>query len=289
MRARERLAKEDGKEFRLTKHQIKVIHRAQAILGSSVHPDTGNIIPWWQRMSSFVFCQLPLSIGLTMATPTFGQTVFWHWATQSYYAGLNYGNRNATNISSTISIGLAYTAAAASSVFLAVTLRKILGGNAALKMRLGNQLILNSTTSFLAMAGAAAVNSLVMRSDELKNGIRLYNELNEPVGLSRIAAWQAVLQTSSTRLFLAFQTVFLPGVVIGVLNNRGYMPRGKIPRAVSEIGIMGVMLVVGLPMSIAFFSQEGKIKAKRVEKEFREVKRQGDGKRVEVYHFNRGL
>ena len=155
-------------------------------------------------MSSFLFCQLPLSIGLTMASPTFFQTVFWQWANQTYYASLNYGNRNATNIASTISIGMSYTAATVASVALAVMLRKFLGGQAALRMRIGNQIIFNSTTSFLALAFAAATNAIVMRSNEMQKGIQIYNELNEPVGLSKRAAWQAVLQTSYTRVFLAF-------------------------------------------------------------------------------------
>ena len=72
-----------------------------------------------------------------MAPPTVMNTFFWHWLNQTYYAGLNYGNRNATNPNSTISIGLAYTAAAVSSVFLAIFLRKIVG-NAALRMQAGN-------------------------------------------------------------------------------------------------------------------------------------------------------
>ena len=79
MKAREQLAKESGEQFRLTDEQIKVIRRAQIVTGASVHPDTGNIIPWYQRMSSFVFLQVPLSVGLTMAPPTVLNTIFWHW------------------------------------------------------------------------------------------------------------------------------------------------------------------------------------------------------------------
>ena len=98
-----------------------------------------------------------------MAPPTVLNTLFWHWANQTYYAALNFGNRNATNFQSTLSIFMSYTAAAASSVFLAIFLRKIVG-NYALKMRSGNQILFNSSTSFAALAGASVVNAIVMRS-----------------------------------------------------------------------------------------------------------------------------
>ena len=55
MRARERLAKDRGESLQLTDEQIRVIRRAQIVTGASIHPDTGDIIPWYQRMSSFVF------------------------------------------------------------------------------------------------------------------------------------------------------------------------------------------------------------------------------------------
>ena len=110
---------------------------------------------------------MPLSVGLTMAPPTFLNTVVWQWLNQTYYAGLNYGNRNATNVASTVNIMLSYTAAAVSSVFIAIVLRKFIIGKYALRMKAGNQILFNSTTSFLALAGASVVNAFVMRSGEL--------------------------------------------------------------------------------------------------------------------------
>lgn len=236
--------------------------------GAAIHPDTGDVIPWYQRMSSFTFLQVPIAVGLTMAPPTTFNTFFWHWLNQTYYAGLNYGNRNATSINSTVSIFLSYTAAAFSSVFIAIFLRKFLGGSAALRMRIGNQIFFNTTTSFIALAGASVVNAIVMRSSELQHGITIYDETDKAAGLSKRAAWQAVMQTAYTRIFLAFQTVFVPGVTIAMLNNLGYMPKNKLFRSVAEVSVLAALLTVGLPISIAFFSQRGHIKAKFTEKEF---------------------
>lgn len=55
MRARERITREDGNEFRLTDKQLKVLRRAQIVTGAAIHPDTGELIPWTQRLSSFMY------------------------------------------------------------------------------------------------------------------------------------------------------------------------------------------------------------------------------------------
>jgi hypothetical protein len=45
----------------------------------------------------------------------------------------------------------------------------------------------------LALAGAGFVNALVMRSNEMVNGIRIFDEEENLVGRSKAAAWKAVM------------------------------------------------------------------------------------------------
>lgn len=143
-----------------------MINRARIVTGAAIHPDTGTLISWPFRMSSFLFLGVPLTVGLTMAPPTTFNTFFWQWLNQTYFAGLNFYNRNASNLATNMNVFLGFTAAAASGVFMAVFMRKILGGMA-LRMNPGNQTLFNTTTSFLALAGAGYVNSVVMRSGEI--------------------------------------------------------------------------------------------------------------------------
>ena len=229
--------------------------------------------------------QLPLSAGLTLAPPTALNTFFWQWGTQSYYAGLNYGNRNATNILSTVAIWLSYTAAAVSSVVLALVLRKTLMTR---PFKTSTQISMNAMTSFLAMAGAGFVNALVMRSSELTYGIELVGDDGHPVGFSKIAAWKAVLSTASTRAFLAGVTVLLPGIVTGALDSRGYLPKAGPQRAAAELLAMAGVMAIGLPACIATFSHRGSIRANRVEWELRDIPTE-EGKKPYMYYFNRGL
>lgn len=86
-------------------------------------------------------------------------------------------------------------------------------------------------------------------------------------------------------MFLAFQTVFLPGMIIGMLNNRGYMPRSMLLRSATEITLLAVILGVGLPASIALFSREGSIKRDSLEKDLRDRIPQN----ISRVNFYRGL
>jgi hypothetical protein len=137
MRAREFMAKQKGEKFMLSDEQIHVIKRAKIVTGASIHPDTGTLISWPFRMSSFLYMGVPLTVGLTMTPPTTFSTFLWQWLNQTYFAGLNFSNRNASNISTNLNVLLGFTAAAASGVFMAVFMRKLLG-RYALRMNPGN-------------------------------------------------------------------------------------------------------------------------------------------------------
>ena len=66
------------------------------------------------------------------------------------------------------------------------------------------------------------------------------------------------------------------------------MPRNKIFRSIYEISILAFILSIGLPASIAFFTQRGNLKAKYAEPEFKNSVLE-NGKKPYIYYFNRGL
>jgi hypothetical protein len=75
---------------------IKQLRKAQTVLRTAIHPDTGEFIPWPMRMSSFTLVNLPISWGMIIVAPTPMNTIFWQWVNQTYNATVNYGNRNAS-------------------------------------------------------------------------------------------------------------------------------------------------------------------------------------------------
>lgn len=78
-------------------------------------------------MSSFLFMGVPLTVGLTMAPPTTFNTFLWQWLNQTYFAGLNFYNRNASNEEGYVNTFLGFTAAAGSGVVIAILLRTMFG------------------------------------------------------------------------------------------------------------------------------------------------------------------
>ena len=63
-------------ESKMSNEAYQEYRRKRIIMGSSVHPDTGEIIPWPTRISSFVPTNVPIMIGILL-TKTMTGTLFW--------------------------------------------------------------------------------------------------------------------------------------------------------------------------------------------------------------------
>lgn len=96
-RTAENEAQAQGKKVYLSQGEIKNLRKMQTIVNASIHPDTNKPVPWVMRMCAFVPTNLPIIFGMLMTPPTPLNTMFWQWINQTYNAGMNYGNRNASS------------------------------------------------------------------------------------------------------------------------------------------------------------------------------------------------
>lgn len=112
----------------MTKDEVRKLRRAQTVVSTAIHPDTGEFIPWVCRLSSFLPCNVPIAFGFIIAKPTPFNTIFWQWINQTYNAFMNYGNRNATSLYTTEDIMKSYAVAVGSSIVVALSIRKALSG-----------------------------------------------------------------------------------------------------------------------------------------------------------------
>jgi hypothetical protein len=94
-------------------------------VNSTIHPDTGKPVPWVMRMCAFVPTNLPIIFGMLMAPQTPFNTIFFQWINQTYNAGMNYGNRNASSPNTTKDLMFGYSMAVASSITVSLGLRKL--------------------------------------------------------------------------------------------------------------------------------------------------------------------
>ena len=81
----------------MTQEEYMTYRYKRGVLASSTSPDSGEVIPWAMRTCSFVPTNVPIILGMLTSPPTQFFTMFWQWANQTYNAGLNYGNRNASS------------------------------------------------------------------------------------------------------------------------------------------------------------------------------------------------
>ena len=81
----------------MTQTEFDEFRYKRLIVASSTSPDSGEVIPWAMRTCSFVPTNIPIILGMLVSPPTMMYTIFWQVTNQTYNAGLNFGNRNASS------------------------------------------------------------------------------------------------------------------------------------------------------------------------------------------------
>jgi len=62
-----------------TRSEVKDLYRRKMVSLSCIHPDTGEVIPWYARTSAFIPTNLPIIAAMSMTPPTPFNTMFWQW------------------------------------------------------------------------------------------------------------------------------------------------------------------------------------------------------------------
>mmetsp|Transcript_15516 Transcript_15516/g.11299 ORF Transcript_15516/g.11299 Transcript_15516/m.11299 type:complete len:204 (+) Transcript_15516:404-1015(+) len=201
-----------------------------------------------------------------IAKPTPFNTIFWQWVNQTYMAGYNYSNRNATSPCSTNELIFCYLLATSVSVFLSLKIRSSLAPFTS-KMS-GPKLVLSNTFSaFVACSAAGLFNSVIMRRGELQKGIDVFDEGGNLVGKSTVAAKKAVFQTSYSRVLLALP-MFITPLGLMALERARMMPGSWTGQKIAALIFMLTDLYFSAPLATALFPQQGKIRVGALEEQF---------------------
>ncbi|GAA5848814.1 hypothetical protein JCM8547_006352 [Rhodosporidiobolus lusitaniae] len=265
------------------------VWKAKQLVDSSIHPDTQEPVPLPFRLSAFVPTNVIICAGMLMPNPSLRSVIFWQWANQSLNVCVNYSNANKSISMSTIEIATAYAAAVAASCSIAVGLSQLVPR---LRVSPLAKALLGKLVPFAAVASAGCVNIGLMRWKEMRDGISVYapsdpatgRPSQEKLGESSIAGTYAVGQTAASRVLTNIPTLILPPLIITLLERRGAFsgPNGKRLSTVTNLGLIGLSLLVFLPPAIAYFPSRASIDPKKLEKRFHEVP-------YEQVEFNKGL
>jgi hypothetical protein len=275
----------------------------RAEVQSAIHPDTGEVIPLVFRMSTFMPSNLPITAGMLLSGPGAAQ-IFWQWANQSYNAGFNYANRNATVPMDTKALALSYGVATGVACGMSYGLGRVVqrlqasvgggggGGGAAAPQPLGLKLLTRGLP-WLAVATAGVANVLAMRYKEGLEGITVYDEHGSAMGTSVAAGRACLTQVALTRAALPVPILLIPPFVLD--GVRAYTPLGPLmarslpARLGVELAVLSVFLQCALAPAVALFPPQGTLAASAMEPQFQGRVSPTSGKPVQTYYYSKGV
>lgn len=271
----------------VTSKMTPELWRAKKILDSTLHPDTGETVFLPFRMSSCVLSNLVVTAG--MLTPNLGTagTLFWQIANQSLNVAINTANANKSHPLTTKQIITNYTLAVTASCSVALGLNSLVPRLKSLKPN--TRMILGRLVPFAAVVSAGIVNVFLMRSEELKKGITVFDKKGDEVGTSKTAAWYAVGETAASRVINATPIMVIPPLILVRLQRSKFL-KGK-PKGVeilTNIGLIFATSLVALPFALGVFPQRRILPVTKLEPKFQDLKDK-EGNKITELKFNRGI
>lgn len=273
------------------KHGAKDLAWANHVKQCTLHPDTNEPIPFPFRMSAHVPMNTVLLVGMLSAV-TRSQHFLWQTLNQTFNAFQFYSNRNKSNNVSTETLAVATIAAvggATASVFVMDNWLK--------KLRARNKsTLMLSILMPLVCAGAAKPFQIsIMRADELRSGVHVYNKDQDVCfGRSVVAGQSAVALTIFTRVLYLVQPMVFPPLLYHVLSKKKLFqtPRGSVALNALNVIFIGLCSAVATPMCIAMFDQQSSISLGYLEDDVQTKARKfygEDGSEGARLYFNKGL
>ncbi|KAK3758994.1 hypothetical protein RRG08_005620 [Elysia crispata] len=259
----------------------KQLWEAQKIKQAIIHPDTGEKIIMPFRMSGFVPFGSFIVVGMLLPNSSMRQVIFWQWLNQSHNACVNFSNRNASKPAPFKRFILGYVGAVTTAVSIAVGLNILI--KRANSFSLTTKLLIQRLVPFPATATASTCNVLLMRNNELSEGIEVLDKQGNVVGTSQVAAKKALKETAVTRMFLPAPILLVPPMVMSFLEKRRFLIRN--PRLHLPINSVVCTLAFGLalPVAIALFPQISEVKREHLEPDLQLATRDP------VLYYNKGL
>lgn len=261
--------------------------KAKKVLDSALHPDTGETVLLPFRMSSCVLSNLVVTAG--MLTPGLGTagTLFWQIANQLLNVAINISNANKSHPLTPAQIATNYVLAVSASCSVAVGLNSVVPRLKSLQPT--TRMVLGRLVPFAAVVSAGIANVFLMRSEELKHGISVYDSTGEELGTSKKAAFYAVGETAASRVINATPIMVLPPLMLVKLQKTRLLKgKSKLAETLVNIGlIFGTSLAV-LPFALAVFPQRRVMPVLSLEQKFQGLKDK-NGNEVATVEFNRGI
>jgi len=237
------------------------------ILVQNTFARDGAKIPWPFRMSGYALANIPITVGLMWPNLGIAGTIFWQWANQTQNALLNHYNRASLEPLPTEKVVPSYLGAVASALTISV------GSNLALQKAAISEVTrasLKRFVPFAAVATANVCNTLLMRRQEISDGIVVRTSDGQIVGNSQIAAQRAIAATCGSRVVMSACMLTIPPVVLPFIERTSFFkarPKMKLPLS---LAFVSALMFTVVPLSVGVFEENQTIPSSKLEKQFAE-------------------
>jgi len=231
--------------------------KAKHLYDSAFHPDTGNKMNLFGRMSF----QAPGGMAITAFMLHFYKTplqvALTQWANQSFNGLVNYTNRNAVSATSTKQMVFAYCTATSAALAVALGLNFYSRRAPSIVAR---------WVPFVAVATANAVNIPLSRQNELRNGVAIYSKNGEFLGCSKKCAKKGISQVVLSRIAMAAPGMVCIPIVMESLNKKSVWFRSnKWSHLPFQTFLLGCFLLFMVPIACSIYPQKASLKFEDLE------------------------
>lgn len=110
--------------------------------------------------------------------------------------------------------------------------------------------------------------------------------MTEKVGISKVSAKKAIIETSISRVFLSFACLCTPAILFYGFDMLKMTPKTPKIKMGYETGVFIFSLMLALPASIALFPQTGVLNSMEIEETLRQSQ---NGEKISTIYYNKGL
>jgi sideroflexin-1/3 len=256
---------------------------AKQLYDSAFHPQTGEKIFLPGRMSFQVFGNMTITGCMMTFYKSTPAVVFWQFANQSFNAIVNYCNRNASVGVSNELLAQAYVGATSASVITALGFNKLIASSPTLSAGMIGRFV-----PLVAVAAANCINIPLMRQQESVYGIRIETGDGEPVGASKEAAKEALMQVIPSRVGMAIPGMAIPPAIMARLEKTTTYIKNPWLKAPTTVLMTGLCLTFSTPLCCALFPQMASIPIERIEEPLR-ADLLTKYPNIKEFYYNKGL
>ncbi len=255
--------------------------RAKALLADTAYAKDGSRIPKAFRVTGYATANLPVSLGLMVATRPLS-VGFFQWANQTQNALLNHFNRSGATGVSNSALAQAYVGAVGTALGISFTSTNLINRvrNVVLQARL-RQLV-----PFVSVSSANMLNTYLMRRHELVDGCVVRDAATgRELGRSPKASERAIGLTALSRAAMTALMLGIPPFIFSAYDRKigNQRPNTRLP---FQFAVVGVLIFTVVPVTVALF--DPKLRCKSGDLEPAIVAAVGGRTDVEV-EFDKGL